>query len=309
MTTLRACPVCGEQCAKTLFRPKQSPGPVGVCGHCGMAYIWQIEDDKALIFEGPVTYDSIDQKVLTSADLNDVSGSWELSMLPDKEVEWPALRKNAMDALGRIEQYIGRPREKILDFGSGWGFFLAVAKEQGWQSYGIEPLPGTSVYARATFGLHIVTDTLREDLFPPNFFDAITSFQVFEHLPYPDRDIGYLRKMLRENGILLIEVPNFNTWTMRLLKSKHRHFVQDHLNFFSIETLSRILRQNRFEVVDTYYTERSMSVRHLIKYWVRRYLPFRVVDSFQGALQRTGMWERTIGINIGDIITVIARKI
>jgi hypothetical protein len=40
-----------------------------------------------------------DPQLLTSADLRDVAGGWELSMLPAKEAEWPAFRLNATDAL------------------------------------------------------------------------------------------------------------------------------------------------------------------------------------------------------------------
>jgi len=198
---------------------------------------------------------------------------------------------------------------RIFDFGSGWGFFLAVAKERGWITYGLEPLPACAVYARATFDLNIITDTLRENTFPSDFFDVITSFQVFEHLPYPKEDIRHLHKMLRKDGIILIEVPNFETWTMQIMKARHRHFVQDHLNFFSIDTLGQLLCDSGFEVIDHYHPTRYMSVRHLIRHWFRRYLPVPIVDALQRALQKTSLWEQTIGLNMGDIIAIIGRKL
>jgi SAM-dependent methyltransferase len=310
MELTRSCPVCAHQVASVLFRPKASPGPISKCQKCGMVYISSIEDQRALIFEGPVINGYTDADILTSSNLDDVRDSWEFNLLPDKEVEWPALKKNATDAIERVERHINKPPAqcKILDFGSGWGFFLAVAKERDWIPYGLEPLPASSVYARATFGLNITSDTLHENSFPAGFFDAITSFQVFEHLPDPGKDLQHLYKMLREDGIILIEAPNFETWTMRIMKSQHRHFVQDHLNFFSIDTLGQLLSANGFRVIDHYHSRRYMSVRHLVKHWFRRYLPARLVDAFQNPLQRTSLWGRTIGFNIGDIITVIARK-
>jgi len=192
MASVRSCPICGQQHTRVLFWPRASPGPVSQCLSCGMVYIANIEDSHALIFDGPVTYGQTDPKILTSSNLDDVRDSWEFKLLPDKEVEWPAMRQNAIDALQRIERHVNSSfnERKILDFGSGWGFFLAVAKERGWIPYGLEPLPASAVYARATFGLNITTDTLREDTFPPDFFDAITSFQVFEHLPAISRK-GY----------------------------------------------------------------------------------------------------------------------
>jgi SAM-dependent methyltransferase len=311
MASPRPCPVCGQQHTRVLYRPKESPGPISKCLNCSMVYVGVIEDDHTLIFDGPVTYGQSDPKILTSSNLGDVSGSWELSLLPDKEVEWPALKRNATDALHRIELHTHMPHNerRIFDFGSGWGFFLAVAKERGWITYGLEPLPACAVYARATFDLNIITDTLRENTFPSDFFDVITSFQVFEHLPYPKEDIRHLHKMLRKDGIILIEVPNFETWTMQIMKARHRHFVQDHLNFFSIDTLSQLLCDSGFEVIDHYHPTRYMSVRHLIRHWFRRYLPVPIVDALQRALQKTSLWEQTIGLNMGDIIAIIGRKL
>lgn len=276
-----------------------------------MVYVGTIEDDHALIFDGPLTFGQPDPRLLTSSDLADVKDSWEFRFVPDKEIEWPALRRNSTDALRRIEldSSTSRTEGRILDFGSGWGYFLATAKEHGWATYGLEPLATAAVYARSTFGLKIITDTLHEDTFPSDFFDVITSFQVFEHLPYPKEDIQRLHRMIRQDGLILIEVPNFETWTMRLMKSRHRHFVQDHLNFFSFRTLSQLLVDVGFEVIDQYHPTRHMSIRHLVRVWFRRILPATVVDAVQSSLRKTSLWQQTIGINIGDIITVVGHKL
>jgi 2-polyprenyl-3-methyl-5-hydroxy-6-metoxy-1,4-benzoquinol methylase len=275
-----------------------------------MVYIETIEDAHALIFDGPVLYGRPNPTLFTSANLDDVRNSWEFQQLPDKKTEWPALRKNATDTLQRIERYIHKPHTErhLLDFGSGWGFFLATAQEQGWRTCGLEPLPASSVYARATFGLHIITDTLHANTFTPQSFDAITAFQVFEHLPHPEKDIHHLYNALQPGGIILIEVPNYDTWSMRLLKSRHRHFVQDHLNFFSIHTLGQLMVNNGFQVIDYYHPTRHMTVSHLIAHWFHRYLPATLVDKLQHSLQNTSWWQKTIALNIGDIITVIGRK-
>lgn len=306
----RACPVCGQSQAQNLFRPKASPGWVGKCLNRGMVYVGVMEDTSALIFNGPVVYDQTDSKILTSSNLDDVKDSWEFELLPEKEAEWPALQRNAINVLQRIESFFGGASSdrRMLDLGSGWGYFLAVAKERGWITYGLEPLPASSVYARARFGLNIITDTLREDTFPPDSFDVVTSFQVFEHLPNPRENLQYLHRMLREGGLVVIEVPNFATWTMKIMRARHRHFVPDHLNFFSLDTLSQLLVNNGFSIVDCYFSTRYMSIRHMTRQWLRRYLPSLVVDPFEHLLQKTSLWERIIGLNIGDVITVIGRK-
>lgn len=305
-TLTRCCAICGQDLAELLFRPKSSPGPIVRCRRCRLVYVSPVENARAVIRDGPVL-GKLDPKVLTSADLRDVAGCWELSMLPAKQAEWPAFRLNAIIALDRIERYV-QPPGRLLDFGCGWGFFLGVARERGWEPYGLEPLPGHAVHARARFGATVVTDILHDDTFPPDSFDVITAFQVLEHLPDPASDFGRLRRMLKPGGVILIEVPNIDTWSVRLLGPRHRHFVQDHLTFFSARTLALLLEKHGFEVLRAYHPDRYMTVRHLVADWSRRYLPKPIINIVAATMRCFGVWEGVIGINLGDIITMIARK-
>lgn len=303
----RRCAICHRDRAEFLFRPESSPGPVVRCRRCGLCYVSPVEDDHAIIQDGPIV-GNLDPEVLTSADLHDIAGCWELSLLPAKEAEWPAFRLNAADALDRIEQHARAPG-RLLDFGCGWGFFLGIARERGWEPYGLDPLPGHAVYARAKFGATVVTDVLRDDTFPPKFFDAVTAFQVFEHLPDPVSDLARLHRVLKPGGIILIEVPNIDTWSMRLLGRRHRHFVQDHLTFFSARTLALLLEKHGFRVLVSYHPTRHMTIRHLVADWGGRYLPMRVVSGTEAIARHLSLWEKVISINLGDIVAVIAWKV
>lgn len=303
----RECPVCGHNDTKRLFRPKHSPGIVARCQRCDLVYVPVVENNRALIAEGPVLGE-FNPNILTSTNLQNVANCWEFAQLPDKSSEQPALQRNAVDALARIECY-QQPFGSLLDFGCGWGFFLGTAKERGWAPYGLEPLPGHAVHARSEFGATVVTDTLRDDTFSSEFFDVITAFQVFEHLPDPAGDLARLRRMLKPGGLILIEVPNIDTWSVRLLGSRHRHFVQDHLNFFSSDTLRALLEKQGFEMLEAYYPTRRMTVRHLVAGWGGRYLPAGVINIAETVLTRLNLWQRLIGLNLGDIVAVIGRKI
>lgn len=302
----RRCAICNRDWAEFLFRPKSSPGPVVRCRRCGLLYVSPVQGGHAVIQDGPVLA-SLDPEVLTSSDLRDIAGCWELSLLPTKEAQWPALRANATDALDRLEQFV-QPPGSLLDFGCGWGFFLGVARERGWEPYGLEPLPGHAVHARTKFGATVVTDILRDGAFASNFFEAITAFQVLEHLPDPAGDLARLRGMLKPGGIILIEVPNIDTFSVRLLGPHHRHFVQDHLTFFSTRTLGLLLEKQGFQVVNAYHPTRRMTVRHLVVDWGRRYLRQRIVSAAGALIRPLGLGERVISINLGDIVAVMARK-
>jgi len=301
----RRCPVCDHDQTRLLFHARRAPGPIVRCQHCDLVFVSPVQNGHSIIWDGPVCAPA--SKALTSADLGDIAGCWELGLLPAKADELSALRLNAADVLDRIEQFV-TPPGNLLDFGCGWGFFLGCASERNWQPHGLEPLPGHAVHARARFGATVVTDTLREDTFPSDFFDAITALQVFEHLPNPSGDLAQLHRMLKPGAVILIEVPRIDTWTVRLLGRRHRHFVPDHLNFFSGRTLRLLLETHGFHVSSVYSPTRHMTVRHLIGHWGARYLPQRVSALAEGLIRHLGLWETVVNVNLGDIVVAVARK-
>jgi SAM-dependent methyltransferase len=308
----RHCVLCGVDCAERLFRPPAAPGPVVRCRQCGLVYISPIEDARALIFEGPVLSASA-SGAATSADLALLVGSWEAPILAAKAAEWPALQRNAAAALARLEQHLpaAHPRaaqRKLLDFGCGGGFVLRVAQERGWAPSGLEPLAGHAIYARAQGAGPVITDTLHPTTFPPASFDAITAFQVVEHLPDPAGVVAQLARLLKPGGLLLIEVPNIDTWSVRLLRRYHRHFAPDHLNFFSAHTLRLLLEQQGLRVVEHFSPARRMTIRHLIEDWGSHYVPPQVIRAAARTLNRLGLWHLVIKLNLGDIVTVVARR-
>lgn len=304
MVSREHCCVCGSHRTQPLYRPQRSPGPVVRCRGCGFTYVSPVEDDRALINDGPVLRGD-DPAVLSSTDLNDLEGSWESQIFPEKQAELPALRRNANDALQRIARFV-QPPGRLLDFGCGWGFFLAEAQRSGWEPYGLEPLPAPAIYARVHAGATVVSDTLRAESFPERFFDVITSFQVFEHLPEPDAVLAQLARLLCPGGLILIEVPNINTWSVRLLGKRHRHYVQDHLNFFSGQTLGQLMERHGLRVVDAYYPIRQMSLRHLLVGWGGRLLPAQFAAAASRLPQR--LLDTIVPIRLGDIVSVVAQR-
>jgi 2-polyprenyl-3-methyl-5-hydroxy-6-metoxy-1,4-benzoquinol methylase len=262
-----------------------------------------IETTKALIQDGPVLGDR-PAHLLQSSNVDDIKGSWEQPLIEGYMRELPAKKLNAQDVLRHISGLFRR-RGTLLDIGCGCGAFLSVACQEGWDCYGIEPLVMHAIFARAHFGLRIVTDTLCDDTYPPEFFDVVTAFQVFEHLLHPDQEIEKIRRILKTGGLLVIEVPNIDTITVKLLGSKHRHFVQDHVSLFSAKTLIFLLNRIGFEIRELYYPARVMSVRHFVS-WLEKYN-----DMFRNHLHRNipqSFLGKLIRINLRDIVTVIAEK-
>lgn len=300
-----SCIICDHADFQPLYHPERSPGWVVRCRYCGFVFVQSVDDDRSIIDDAFAR--QVEDRLRHSQDLGDLTGCWEVTELAGKLDEELGIRANAVSALERIAQYYSTPG-RLLDFGCGWGFFLRIAKEQGWLPYGLEPLPGHALYTRANVGAEVTTDVLREDTFPPDYFDVITSFQVFEHLPDPSGNLDLLKKTLRPGGIILIEVPNIDTWGVKLLGKRHRHYVPDHLNFFSAQTLGQLFQVHGLEILEHYYPTRQMSVRHLMTVWGGRTLPAGMSSRVNHLFRRPLFWEKNIRLNLGDIVAVVGRK-
>lgn len=112
--------------------------------------------------------------------------------------------KNKLNLINELQPSKGR----ILDIGAGTGDFLSVAKENGWQTIGVEPSEKAKGIAKNK-GVSFVeqTSTLEN-----HSFDVISMWHVLEHVPNLDNQIKELKRLLKPNGTLIIAVPNFKSF-------------------------------------------------------------------------------------------------
>jgi|SRR5579883_2635373 len=152
------------------------------------------------------------------------------------------------------------PGRRILDIGSGPGFFLEAGKARGWDVLGFEPSPMAADYC-ARRGLAVVNDFFSTAAAKPHGqFDAVALSMVLEHVKDPIGLIGEARQCLAPGGVLLLISPNdFNPLQMSLWKKlgfapwwvvpKH------HLNYFDLASATAFVKARGFEVkhVETSY--------------------------------------------------------
>ena len=303
MEVRRACPICLHDNTRFWIHPPASPGPIVRCQECGFVFVNPIQKPRNLISDGPKP-EGLPARFLTSSNLNDIPAPWQRGQIASHMRELSAKKKNARQVLRHLERLNKEPGN-LLDIGSYCGVFLSVAAEVGWQTFGLEPMVMPAIYSRARFGTRVVTDTLRDDTFPSDTFDVVTAFQVFEHLVEPERELKKIWRILKPNGLLVIEVPNIESWMVKLLKERHRHFVKDHISFYSAHTLNRLLTRLGFRIREVYYPTRSVSVRHLA-WWIGKYNAG--FGTFADRALPDNLLNKQVGMNLGDIVTVIAEK-
>lgn len=154
-------------------------------------------------------------------------------------------KHQAIERGKKILEMVGRLKRggDLLDVGCGYGFFLNLAREKGWRTYGLELSQGALKYARATYKLDLFEGDIAEVRLQPKKFDLITLQHVLEHVPMPILVLNKLAKALKDDGILVVVVPNASSLIAKLAGTRWVCFseVTHHLFHYTAKTLSLLL--------------------------------------------------------------------
>jgi 2-polyprenyl-3-methyl-5-hydroxy-6-metoxy-1,4-benzoquinol methylase len=136
----------------------------------------------------------------------------------------------------------------LLDIGAGTGDFLAVAKQNGWQTIGIEPNDKAKKIAKNK-GVELIQAT---NLLDDHSIDVITMWHVLEHVPNVENQIKELKRLLKPNGSIIIAVPNFNSYDAKYYDSYWAAFdVPRHLWHFSKKAIKSLFERENFHLEKT----------------------------------------------------------
>lgn len=153
-----------------------------------------------------------------------------------------------------FERFLGDKEKSLLDIGCGNGDFLLYLQNEAWLVEGVDPSVSASSKARDQ-GLLVFTGSIEEFTQNRNTrYSCINMNNVLEHLKDPIGILGLCKKMLTPGGLIRIKVPNdFNM--LQLIANKkvqHKNWwvsIPDHINYFTYNSLTKILYDLGFEVV------------------------------------------------------------
>ena len=140
---------------------------------------------------------------------------------------------------------------RLLDVGCATGFFLDLARSQDWEVLGSEVSEFSARYARERFGLDVRLGTLRQLHLDAASLNAVTMWDVIEHVVDPLGELQEVQRILRPQGILSVITPDAGSWMARLLGRRWEEFrrVREHIYFFSRRTMGGMLRKAGLDVV------------------------------------------------------------
>lgn len=191
------------------------------------------------------------------------TGSPERAGYADYEGDRSAEFINMTRYLHRLKKF--KHTGKLLDVGCATGIFLSHAKRHGFNSYGFDVSQYATNIARSRHPRRIKLGAIDQVSYPKNSFDIITMFDVIEHLKNPRQDLKKLKSFLKPDGILVLNTGDAGSWLAKLQGKDWHFFVPpQHLFFFSRQTLTKLLNQAGFEVLQIDYKGKWISLRYFL---------------------------------------------
>lgn len=128
-----------------------------------------------------------------------------------------------------------KSKGRMLDLGCGDATVIWLAREDGWDVKGVELFPEHTQVVRDTLGLDVVTSDITTYEDAAESWDCVILTHVLEHLPDPVGALRKIQKLLKRNGVGVLEFPNIDAFDMRLrrlletLRIHRRHYAPDYV--------------------------------------------------------------------------------
>lgn len=284
------CNLCGSE-NREPHCPENGLGLVQ-CQDCGFVYVSPRPDPEELYALYGETYFN-----------NDESG---VVGYTDYIKDEPNIRRTSQRRLKHLEQFVAPG--KLLDVGCATGFFIDEAQRRGWAVEGLDVSAFGVDHARTHYGVAAYHSALTEIELPAGAYDMVTMWDVIEHVPDPKAYVHKAAELLRSGGVISLATPDVDSLPARLAGRRWVGYKlsEEHVYYFSIKTLSRMLDEAGLEVVN---------VRHIGKYVplslfrdrLGMYFP-RLAKLIQLGEKALGLSEWAVYINPFDIVQVTARK-
>ena len=235
------CPICGSNSLRKEFPAvdrmvSQETFDVWHCDHCGFRFTQDVPDETEI----DRYYESTDYISHSDTEKGLMNRLYHLArnmMLTAKA--------------GHVTRATGLRQGWLLDIGSGTGYFAHLMTEWGWTVRAIEKSVQARQFAQDHFGLKSDGDEAFATL-DDHSFDCITLWHVLEHLQHLDEMGKNLHRWLKDEGAVLIAVPNHLSTDARHSGAEWAAWdVPRHLWHFTPATMQLFAEKHGFKIIKT----------------------------------------------------------
>jgi SAM-dependent methyltransferase len=156
---------------------------------------------------------------------------------------------------------------KLLDVGCGPGVNLSRFKDYGWETYGVEFSPLAAEQARKKTGSRVFEGDLLSAGFKDRYFDVVFFSHSLEHMYDPKNMLQETRRILKDNGRLIVCVPNAGCWEAKIFSRWWIPWdLPRHLYHFDRVTLNDLLERTGFKATRIYTGIGSNTLMRSLEY-------------------------------------------
>ncbi len=245
------CSLCGSEKKKVLYhdcrdRMYRKPGRFRIvsCPECGFSCLdpRPTPDEIHQFYEGYWLHEQASGETINDINLRGMKEGIKHFAF------YPYFRKYGAAGFDLLpENFSGN---RLLDVGCGNGGFLKHFQERGWAIYGVDFSPEAISSAKKLLSVDtLYQGELRDCHFKDESFNVITMYHLLEHVYDPIATLEEARRILKEDGLLVLRMPNMDSWESRLFGRNWMPLeVPRHLSHFSASTLPRFLERSGLKV-------------------------------------------------------------
>ena len=219
------CPICGENDALLIADSCRSGEPLKtvMCLRCGLGRRDPLPADEELF-----VYYSQNYRAEIGKGRKPANGRlWRI----------------AACAAARADDVLARGAgPATLDFGCGASELVYLLGRAGCASRGFDPDSSHIAWAQSTLGVNVEHQAYKTVAVAPASMDLVTMYHVLEHIPDPADALRHCHRWLKDDGLLVVEVPNF----ISVQQAPGHQFIKGHLYYFHREALCALARQCGF---------------------------------------------------------------
>jgi dolichol-phosphate mannosyltransferase len=221
----------------------------------------------------------------------------------DKEPMIPTFNKYLDLLVGKKE-----PTDiTLLDVGAATGFFMSLAEARGFSTTGIEISDFAASLGRQK-RLNIITGDLLKAPFMNGYFDVVTMCDVLEHVTDPKAILLETKRILKPEGLLLINTPDAESVVARMFgKNWHLLVPPEHLHYFSPKNLSKFLEKIGFEIVINTTIGKKFTLSYVFN-MLYKWQKLSIWNYFADKTSKGFLSKIYLPINLYDNFFIIARK-
>ncbi len=143
-----------------------------------------------------------------------------------------------------------KPAGKILDVGCGRGYFLLACRKYGYEVEGVDITAAAASHVQGEFKIKVYIGEFDKLDFGTDSYDAITMWHSLEHTADPNSYLIKVRQLLKDDGILIVDVPNYGGHDARMKWQNWPHWdLPYHFYHFTKNSLLALLKKHNFIVI------------------------------------------------------------